>query len=123
MHLLNKCIEIGRTSRKKALFFSEKLNVSFQFNVKWSQQPFCWDSIWNGRRISRKQEPRIHWLRLHRHGCCNTNIKAYFDEPIADEAWLDNYRKKREEDRERRKDFELRWDGTKPVSTYSITIK
>ena len=48
----------------------------------------------------------------------NTNIKAYFDEPIADEAWLDNYTKKREEDRERRKDFELRWDETKPVSTW-----
>ena len=55
----------------------------------------------------------------------NTDIKAYFVEPIADEASLDNYRKKREEDRERRKDFELRWDGTKPVSTgynYKINL-
>ena len=48
----------------------------------------------------------------------NTDIKAYFDEPIADEAWLENYREKREEDHERRKDFELLWDGTKPVSTW-----
>ena len=32
--------------------------------------------------------------------------KAYFIEPIADEAWLVNYGKKGE-DRERRKDFEL----------------
>ena len=47
----------------------------------------------------------------------NTDIKALFDEPIAGEAWLDNFRKKREEDRLRRKDFELRWDGTKLVST------
>ena len=46
------------------------------------------------------------------------DIKAYFDEPIADEAWLDNCRKKRKEDRERRNDFELSWDGTKPVSTW-----
>ena len=45
----------------------------------------------------------------------NTDIKAYFDEPIANEAWLDNYRKKHEEDRQRRKYFKLRWDGTKPV--------
>ena len=26
----------------------------------------------------------------------NTDIRAYFDEPIAEEAWLDNYRKARE---------------------------
>ena len=48
----------------------------------------------------------------------HSDIKAFFDEPNADEAWLDNYRKKREEDCERRKDFELRWGGTKPVSTW-----
>ena len=48
----------------------------------------------------------------------NTDIKAYFYKPIADEAWLDNYRKKRKENRERRKDFEQRWDKTKPVSTW-----
>ena len=48
----------------------------------------------------------------------STDVRAYFDEPIADEAWLDNYRKAREEGRERRKDFELRWNGTMPVSTW-----
>ena len=35
----------------------------------------------------------------------NTDREAYFDKPIADKAWLDNYRKKREEDGERRKDL------------------
>ena len=50
-------------------------------------------------------------------------IKAYFDEPIADEAWLDNYRKKREQNRERRNDFELLWDRTKPVSTWYTYYK
>ena len=48
----------------------------------------------------------------------NNDIKACFDEPIADEALLDNYGKKCEEGRERRIDFELRRDENKSVSTW-----
>ena len=54
----------------------------------------------------------------------DTDIEAYFDKPIADEAWLDNYCKKPKEDCERKKDLKLRWDGTMPVSTwYNYKIK
>ena len=53
----------------------------------------------------------------------DSDIEAYFDEPIADKVWLQNYRKKREEDLERMADLQLRWDGTKPVTTwYKINL-
>ena len=39
-------------------------------------------------------------------------------EPIADEAWLTEYYRKREEDEERMKDLELRFKGNKPVTSW-----
>ena len=52
----------------------------------------------------------------------DTDIEAFFDKPIADEAWLEN-QEKQEDDSERMKDLQVRWDGTKPVSTwYKINL-
>jgi hypothetical protein len=35
--------------------------------------------------------------------------EAYLDEPIADESWLEEYERKREEDKERMSELELRF--------------
>ena len=43
--------------------------------------------------------------------------EAYLDEPIADEAWLEEYHRKREEDNERMRDLEVRFKGNKPVTS------
>ena len=42
----------------------------------------------------------------------NTDIKGYFDKPIAEEAWLDNYRKKYEEG----------WKGRKILSYVGMKL-
>lgn len=44
--------------------------------------------------------------------------EAYLDEPIADEAWLTEYYRKREEDEERMRDLELRFKGNKPITSW-----
>ena len=41
----------------------------------------------------------------------NTDLEAYFDEPIADEVWLEDYHRRREE-------LQLRWNGTKPITSW-----
>ena len=48
----------------------------------------------------------------------DSDMEAYFDEPIADEVWLAEYNKRREEDEERMRQLELRWNGNKPVTTW-----
>ena len=48
----------------------------------------------------------------------DSDMEAYFDEPIADEVWLAEYNKRREEDEERMRELELRWNGNKPVTTW-----
>ena len=78
-------------AKKNALFFSKKLNVSFQFNVKQSERLLIWDLIiWNGRNRNCES---TDFVCSDTDAYSNTDIKAYVDEPIADEAWLDNYRK------------------------------
>ena len=47
-----------------------------------------------------------------------SDVEAYFDEPMADEAWLQEYRRQREEDNERLRELQLRWNGSKPVPTW-----
>jgi hypothetical protein len=42
------------------------------------------------------------------------------DELIADEAWLEEYHRKREEDIERMRDLEVRFKGNKPVKSWSV---
>ena len=42
---------------------------------------------------------------------------AYLDEPVADVAWLEQYYQKKEEDNERLKELQLRWEGDKPVTS------
>ena len=51
-------------------------------------------------------------------GHVDSDEKAYLDEPIADEAWLTEYHRKREEDEERIKDLELRFKQNKPVTSW-----
>ena len=48
----------------------------------------------------------------------NSDEEAYLDEPIADEAWLEEYHRKREEDNERMRDLEVRFKGNKPVTSW-----
>ena len=45
-------------------------------------------------------------------------IGAYCDEPIADEAWIRDYYRKKEEENERMRELQLRWDRTKPVTLW-----
>ena len=51
-------------------------------------------------------------------GHVDSDEEAYLDEPIADEAWLTEYYRKREEDEERMKELELRFKGNKPVTSW-----
>ncbi len=44
--------------------------------------------------------------------------KAYLDEPIADEMWLEEYQRKQEEDNERMRKLELRFKRNKPVMSW-----
>ena len=48
----------------------------------------------------------------------NTDLKAYFDEPIADEVWLEDYHRRREENNKRMAELELCWNGTKPITSW-----
>ena len=48
----------------------------------------------------------------------DSNIEAYFDEPIADEVWLAEYNRRREEDNERMRELQLRWNGDKPLVSW-----
>ena len=48
----------------------------------------------------------------------DSDMEAYFHEPIADEVWLAEYNKRWEEDEERMREWELRWNGNKPVTTW-----
>lgn len=45
-------------------------------------------------------------------------MEAYFDEPIANEIWLAEYERKREEENMRLEELELRWTGRKPVDSW-----
>ena len=48
----------------------------------------------------------------------NTDLEAYFDEPIADDAWLEDYYRRREENNERMAELDLRWNGSKAVTSW-----
>ena len=48
----------------------------------------------------------------------DSDIEAYFDEPIADEVWLAEYNRRREKDNERMRELELRWNGDKPLVSW-----
>ena len=48
----------------------------------------------------------------------DSNVEAYFDEPIADEVWLAEYNRRRKEDNERMRELQLRWNGDKPVISW-----
>ena len=48
----------------------------------------------------------------------DSDIEAYFDEPIADEVWLAEYNRRREEDNERMRELQLRWNGDKPLVSW-----
>ena len=67
----------------------KKLNLSFQFNVKRSQHPSV------GIQYDMEDESQENRNYESTDFVCfdtdadrNTDIKAYFDEPIADGAWL-----------------------------------
>ena len=49
-------------------------------------------------------------------GHVDLDEEAYLDEPIADAAWLEEDHRKWEEDNERMKDLELRFEGNEPVT-------
>ena len=48
----------------------------------------------------------------------DSDIEAYFDEPIADEVWQAEYNRRREEDNERMRELQLRWNGDKPLVSW-----
>lgn len=48
----------------------------------------------------------------------NTDLEAYFDEPIADDVWLEDYHRRREDNNERMTELELRWNESKPVTSW-----
>ena len=48
----------------------------------------------------------------------DSDIEGYFDEPIADEVWLAEYNRRREEDNERMRELQLRWNGDKPLVSW-----
>ena len=48
----------------------------------------------------------------------NTDLEAYFDEPIAEDVWLEDYHRRQEENNERMAELELRWNGSKPVTSW-----
>ncbi len=45
----------------------------------------------------------------------DSDIEAYFDEPIADEVWLAEHNRRWEEDNEKMRELQLRWSGGEPV--------
>jgi hypothetical protein len=62
-------------------------------------------------------------LKLSALNICGGNSDeegASLDELIADEAWLEEYHRKREEDNERMRDLEVRFKGNKPVKSWSV---
>ena len=48
----------------------------------------------------------------------NYYMDAYSDEPIADENWLQEYYRRREEEAEKVKELQLRWNESKPVTSW-----
>ncbi|XP_028394439.1 uncharacterized protein LOC114544657 [Dendronephthya gigantea] len=48
----------------------------------------------------------------------NTDPEAYFDEPIADNVWLENYNRAREENNQTMAELELRWNGRKTLTSW-----
>ena len=48
----------------------------------------------------------------------DSDIEAYFDEPIADKVWLAEYNRRREKDNETMRELELRWNGDKPLVSW-----
>ena len=47
-----------------------------------------------------------------------THLGGYFDEPIADEVWLEDYHRRQEENNKRMAQFELCWNGSKPITLW-----
>ncbi len=45
-------------------------------------------------------------------------MDAYSDEPIADEIWIQNYYRRRNEETERMNELGLRLNGSKPVTSW-----
>ena len=48
----------------------------------------------------------------------NYYMDAYSDEPVADENWLQEYYRRREEEAEKVKELQLRWNESKPVTSW-----
>lgn len=48
----------------------------------------------------------------------DSDMEAYFDEPIADEVWLAEFNRRRQQDDERTRELQLRWNGNKPLTTW-----
>ena len=48
----------------------------------------------------------------------DSDMEAYFDEPIADEVWLAEFNRRREQDDERMRELQLRWNGNTPLTTW-----
>ena len=48
----------------------------------------------------------------------NYYMDAYSDEPVADENWLQEYYRRREEEAEKVKKLQLRWNESKPVTSW-----
>ena len=48
----------------------------------------------------------------------DSDIEAYIDEPIADEVWLAQYNRRREEYNERMRELQLLWNGDKPLVSW-----
>ena len=48
----------------------------------------------------------------------NYYMDAYSDEPTADENWLPEYCRRREEEAEKVKELQLQWNESKPVTSW-----
>ena len=50
----------------------------------------------------------------------NTDLamEDYVDEPIADDAWLEDYYRRRKENNERMAELNLRWNGSKAGTSW-----
>ena len=48
----------------------------------------------------------------------DTDLEAYFDEPLADDAWQEKYRRRKEEDNAKRNELNSRLNESKPVASW-----
>ena len=64
--------------------------------------------------IERSQDEGAHGS----HDSESYYMDPYSDEPIADENWLQQYYRRREEEAERMNELQLRWNGSEPVTSW-----